>query len=148
MRSSSRTPSSTAGTRPPSTQSHDVTELDRWLLSELHQLIADVTAALHDFDAAAVTKRIEAFVDDLSNWYVRRSRRRFWKSESDGDKLAAYATLYEALTTLTRLMAPFTPFLAEELYQNLVRSFDDGAPESVHLCDWPRRRRRAHRCRR
>ena len=69
------------------------TELDRWVLSELHQLIGAVTDALQDFDAAAATKLIEAFVDDLSNWYVRRSRRRFWKSESDSDKLAAYATL-------------------------------------------------------
>ncbi len=118
-------------------------ELDRWALSELHQLIAGVTERLHDFDALGATRLVEAFVEDLSNWYVRRSRRRFWKSESDADKRAAYATLYECLTTLTRLMAPFTPFLAEELYQNLVRSFPDGppgdadAPESVHLTDWP-----------
>jgi isoleucyl-tRNA synthetase len=114
-----------------------LSELDRWVLSELHALVRDVTVALQDFDAQAATKRIEAFVEDLSNWYVRRSRRRFWKSESDSDKRAAYATLYECLVTLTRLLAPFTPFLAEEMYQNLVRSFDDGAPESVHLTDWP-----------
>ncbi|HEY8172407.1 MAG TPA: isoleucine--tRNA ligase, partial [Dehalococcoidia bacterium] len=112
-------------------------ELDRWVLSELHSLVDDVTAGLQDFDAAIPTKRVEAFVDDLSNWYVRRSRRRFWKSESDTDKLAAYATLYEVLLTLTKLMAPFTPFLAEDMYQNLVRSFDSEPPESVHLCDWP-----------
>jgi isoleucyl-tRNA synthetase len=112
-------------------------ELDRWVLSELHQLIEGVTAALDDFDAAAATKLFEAFIDDLSNWYVRRSRRRFWKSESDTDKLAAYATLYDVLVTLAKLMAPFTPFLAEEMYQNLVRAFDGGAPESIHLCDWP-----------
>ncbi len=119
------------------------TELDRWVLSELHQLVAGVTGALHDFDAQTATRLIEAFVEDLSNWYVRRSRRRFWKSESDSDKLAAYATLYECLVTLAKLIAPFTPFLAEEMYRNLVRSFPDGpsggasAPESVHLCDWP-----------
>jgi isoleucyl-tRNA synthetase len=113
------------------------TELDRWLLSELHQLIVDVAAALDDTDALAATKRVEAFVEDLSNWYVRRSRRRFWKSESDTDKLAAYATLYEALVTLAKLLAPFTPFLAEEMYQNLVRAFDASAPESVHLTEWP-----------
>jgi isoleucyl-tRNA synthetase len=113
-------------------------ELDRWALSELHQLIDGVTERLQDFDAQGVTKLVEAFVDDLSNWYVRRSRRRFWKSESDSDKLAAYATLYECLVTLTRVMAPLTPFVAEEMHQNLVRSFDTGAAESVHLVDWPR----------
>jgi len=112
-------------------------ELDHWLLSELHQLVGDVTAALDVFDALAATRRVEAFVEDLSNWYVRRSRRRFWKSESDTDKIAAYATLYQALVTLAKLLAPFTPFLAEELYQNLVRSFDPAAPESVHLASWP-----------
>ncbi len=113
-----------------------------------------MTERLQDFDAQGATKLVEAYVDDLSNWYVRRSRRRFWKSESDTDKLAAYATLYECLVTVTKLLAPFTPFLAEEMYQNLVRSFagdgtrladvpvlhGDGAggvPESVHLCDWP-----------
>jgi isoleucyl-tRNA synthetase len=113
------------------------TELDRWVLSELHQLIVGVTDALQEFDAVAATKLVEAFVDDLSNWYVRRSRRRFWKSESDSDKLAAYATLYECLVTLAKLMAPFTPFLSEEMHQNLVRSFDADAGESIHLTDWP-----------
>ncbi len=119
------------------------TELDRWVLSELHQLVQGVTDRLQDFDALAATKLVEAFVDDLSNWYVRRSRRRFWKSESDSDKLAAYATLYECLVTLTKVLAPFTPFLAEEMYQNLVaggwtlEAGKDGPPESVHLTDWP-----------
>jgi isoleucyl-tRNA synthetase len=122
------TPSAPVGAR---------TELDRWALSELHQLIETVTERLQDFDAAGATKSIEAFVDDLSNWYVRRSRRRFWKSESDSDKLAAYATLYECLVTTTKLLAPFVPFLADEMYANLVRSFDAAAPDSVHLCDWP-----------
>jgi isoleucyl-tRNA synthetase len=126
---------------------HQLTELDRWLVSELHTLTRDVTAALQDFDALSATKLVEAFVEDLSNWYVRRSRRRFWKSESDSDKLAAYATLYETLVTLTKLIAPFVPFLAEEMYQNLVRSFDGATTrvgqatspvsESVHLTDWP-----------
>jgi len=113
------------------------TELDRWVLSELHRIVAAVTDQLQDFDAAAATRVIEAFVDDLSNWYVRRSRRRFWKSESDSDKLAAYATLHECLVTLAKLLAPFTPFMAEALYQNLVRASDAAAPESVHLADWP-----------
>jgi len=112
-------------------------ELDRWLLSELHQLVADVTESLTDYDTMSPTKRIEAFVEDLSNWYVRRSRRRFWKSEDDADKQSAYTTLHTTLVALAKLLAPFTPFLAEEIYQNLVRSNDDSAPESVHLCDWP-----------
>ena len=120
-------------------------ELDRWLLSELHRLAADVTAALDDYDSTQACRRVEEFVECLSNWYVRRSRRRFWKSgilsqskgENNQDKLAAYQTLYACLTNLTCLLAPFVPFFAEELYQNLVRSVDPGAPESVHLADWP-----------
>ena len=112
-------------------------ELDRWILSELNALTRDVTSALNDYDSAAAARRMEEFVEQLSNWYVRRSRRRFWKSESDQDKLSAYGTLYACLTAFTRLLAPFVPFLAEELYQNLVRSVDAGAPESVHLTDFP-----------
>ncbi|MGB6836851.1 MAG: isoleucine--tRNA ligase [Dehalococcoidia bacterium] len=113
------------------------TDLDRWIASNLHRLTAEVTASLEEFDAMSACRRVEAFVEDLSNWYVRRSRRRFWKSEDDADKRAAYDTLYQCLVTLIKLMAPFTPFLAEEMYQNLVRSWDAAAPESVHLCDWP-----------
>jgi isoleucyl-tRNA synthetase len=111
--------------------------LDRWLLAELHAAVGSVTAALHRADAAAATRDLENLVDLLSNWYVRRSRRRFWKGEDDQDKAAAYHTLYETLTTLTRLLAPFTPFLADELYRNLVGSMDSAAPSSVHLTDWP-----------
>ncbi|NLE22178.1 MAG: isoleucine--tRNA ligase, partial [Actinobacteria bacterium] len=111
--------------------------LDRWLVGEVNTLVLDVTAGLEAYDATGTSRRIQEFVDDLSNWYVRRSRRRFWKSESDADKLAAYHTLYEALVTVAKLLAPFTPFVAEELYQNLVRSIDGAAPESVHLCAWP-----------
>ncbi|HZP56633.1 MAG TPA: isoleucine--tRNA ligase [Dehalococcoidia bacterium] len=121
----------------PAAGSGERSELDRWVRSELHQLIEQVTERLHDFDAAGATRHVERFIDGLSNWYVRRSRRRFWKSESDTDKLAAYATLYECLTMLTRLLAPFVPFLAEAMHQNLVRGFDEAAPESVHLADWP-----------
>ncbi len=111
--------------------------IDRWLVGEFDTLVQDVTAGLEAYDATGTARSIQQFVDDLSNWYVRRSRRRFWKSESDADKLAAYHTLYEALVTVAKLLAPFTPFVAEELYQNLVRSVAPGAPESVHLCAWP-----------
>ncbi len=114
-------------------------ELDRWLLSELNALTERVTAGLDDYDPTVASRAIEAFVDDLSNWYVRRSRRRFWRGVSgdDADKRSAYFTLHTALTTLARLLAPFTPFLAEELWRNLARSVDGDAPESVHLADWP-----------
>jgi len=112
-------------------------ELDRWLRSELHALVQDVTAAYEAYDALNATRPVERFVERLSNWYLRRSRRRFWKSEADEDKHAAYSTLYEALVTIAKLIAPAMPFMAEELYQNLVRSVDKNAPESVHLADWP-----------
>jgi isoleucyl-tRNA synthetase len=111
--------------------------LDRWILSELHLLVQRVTDALESYDVTGAARPFQGFVDDLSNWYVRRSRRRFWKSEEDEDKEAAYATLYECLTTVSKLLAPFMPFLAEEMYQNLVRSVDPAAPESVHHCDYP-----------
>jgi len=112
-------------------------ELDRWILSELNQLIDRVTRSLEQYDPTGAGRMIEDFVQALSNWYVRRSRRRFWKSENDADKQAAHTTLYQCLVTLARLLAPFTPFVAEELYQNLVRSVDESAPESVHLTDYP-----------
>lgn len=114
-------------------------EIDRWLLSELNALVLRVTDELEQYDPTDAARAIEAFVDDLSNWYVRRSRRRFWRgaSEDDADKRSAYETLYAALTTLAKLLAPFTPFVAEELWQNLVRSVDPAAAESVHLADWP-----------
>jgi isoleucyl-tRNA synthetase len=112
-------------------------DLDRWLLSELHLLVRNVTEAYDNYDVPGSTRPIAAFVESLSTWYVRRSRRRFWKNESDADKQAAYSTLYTALVTVAKLLAPAMPFLAEELYQNLVRSVDPNAPESVHLADWP-----------
>lgn len=111
--------------------------LDRWLRSELHSLVRDVTAALEAYDVTGATRPLQVFVDNLSKWYLRRSRRRFWKSGADADKQSAYATLYEVLLTLSKLLAPTMPFLAEELYQNLARSVDPGAAESVHLADWP-----------
>ncbi|MCX6082812.1 MAG: isoleucine--tRNA ligase [Chloroflexi bacterium] len=111
--------------------------LDKWLLSELNALVRDVTAAYENYDPTGATRPLEKFVENLSAWYLRRSRRRFWKSESDTDKQAAYATLYTALVTMSKLIAPAMPFLADELYQNLVRTFDPSAPESVHLAVWP-----------
>ena len=112
-------------------------DLDRWLLSELNVLVRNVTEAYENYDVTNGTRPIEAFVEKMSTWYLRRSRRRFWKSESDSDKQAAYSTLYTALVTVAKLLAPSMPFLADELYQNLVRSVDTAAPESVHLAEWP-----------
>ncbi len=112
-------------------------DLDRWILSELQETITQVTSGLDLFETRGPAAAIGAFLENLSNWYVRRSRRRFWKSEEDTDKVAAYLTLYESLVTVVKLLAPFTPFLAEALYQNLVRRVNQHAPESVHLTDWP-----------
>ena len=111
--------------------------LDRWIISEMNQLVADVDTALENYNPTEAGRKIEGFVSDLSNWYVRRSRRRFWKSENDADKLAAYTTLYQCLVTVSKLLAPFTPFLAEELYRNLVCPAFPKAPDSVHLADFP-----------
>jgi len=111
--------------------------LDRWLLSRTHQVVQSVTDRLDDYDPLGATRALEAFVEDLSNWYVRRCRRRFWKSEDDEDKRAAYFSLYHALRALTGVLAPFVPFLSEQLYQGLVRPAEAGAPESVHLTDFP-----------
>ena len=112
-------------------------ELDRWIISELNQLIAKLTEDFEQYDPTSAGRRIEDFVDNLSNWYVRRSRKRFWKSENDDDKYAAYTTLYQCLVTLTKLIAPLAPYIAEEMYQNLVRSVNSAANESVHLADYP-----------
>jgi isoleucyl-tRNA synthetase len=112
-------------------------ELDRWILSELNVLVSHVDDYLEHYNPTDAGRRIQEFIDGLSNWYVRRSRRRFWKSENDSDKLSAYATLYRCLVTITKLMAPLAPFMAEEMYQNLVRSVDAGAPDSVHLASFP-----------
>ncbi|MBX3038899.1 MAG: isoleucine--tRNA ligase [Anaerolineales bacterium] len=112
-------------------------ELDRWLLSELNVLVRDVTKAYDEYDVTNATRPVEKFVETLSTWYVRRSRRRFWKNDSSADKQAAYSTLYTALVTVAKLIAPAMPFIAEELYQNLVRSVDETQPESVHIAEWP-----------
>ncbi len=117
---------------------HPGNDLDRWLLSALNTLVCEVTEAYEHYDVPGATRPIEKFVEMLSTWYLRRSRRRFWKSESDSDKQAAYSTLYTVLVTLAKLLAPAMPFLADELYQNLVRSVDTKAHESVHLTKWPK----------
>lgn len=111
---------------------HDLTNpLDIWIVSRLHQLITEVERGLNNYNLQDATKPILPFLDDASNWYVRRSRRRFWKSEDDGDKNDAYHTLHYVLVRLSYMLAPFTPFLAEELYHNLT-----GDNESIHLKDW------------
>ena len=108
--------------------------LDRWIVSSMETLIADVTAAMDAYDLQKSVRPFVKFVEDLTNWYIRRSRRRFWKSTNDGDKLCAYRTLRYVLVQLSKVAAPFTPFIAEEIYRNLKGA---GDPDSVHLCDFP-----------
>ncbi|MFC1936171.1 isoleucine--tRNA ligase [Chloroflexota bacterium] len=111
--------------------------LDRWILARVNQVVAKVTDYLDNSDAFASTLVLETFIDDFSNWYVRRSRRRFWKSEQDSDKNLAYATMYHVMVKLIKTLAVFVPFVTEVMYQNLVRGVWDGANESIHHCDWP-----------
>jgi isoleucyl-tRNA synthetase len=111
-------------------------EMDRWILAELNDTVRVATDALSRFDATRGGQRIERLVDDLSNWYVRRSRRRFWRSGADADTRSAFLTLWECLVTIAQLTAPYTPFIADEIYTNLM-SRSPGAPDSVHLSDWP-----------
>ena len=131
------------GFQPDDEPAADLPDLDRWIRGALHQLIGQVTEALDAYDPVGAARALEEFVDQLSNWYVRRSRRRFWSAArggelaSDAEKAAAYSTLYECLTTLAKLLAPFTPYIAEEIYRNLVAERDGGAAESVHLASWP-----------
>lgn len=126
-----------AHTAPGGEESRSWSELDRWIVARLQQLVTLSNDRFEHFDVATVTREVEKFIDDLSTWYVRQSRRRFWKSEDDADKAAAYQTLYDVLTTLAVLIAPILPFTAEEMYQTLVRAVDANAPESVHLCAYP-----------
>ncbi|HHY45852.1 MAG TPA: isoleucine--tRNA ligase [Firmicutes bacterium] len=112
--------------------------LDRWIISRLNHVVQDVRRHMEDYDVSAAAREIEAFVDDLSNWYVRRSRQRYWGPEMTRDKVAAYLTLYEVLITVAKLAAPFVPFTSEEIYRNLELSHPaSGSVESVHLCDYP-----------
>ncbi|MDR1619245.1 MAG: isoleucine--tRNA ligase [Clostridiales bacterium] len=115
----------------------NLTEMDRWALSRLHTVTREVTAHLDALRITEAGRLLQFFVDELSNWYVRRCRERFWGKETTPDKEAAYMTLFTALETLSRLTAPFTPFIAEMIYQNIVRGVNPGALVSVHLCDYP-----------
>ena len=113
---------------------HSPNELDRWIVSSLETLIHDVTGAMDHYDLQRSVRPFVHFVEDLTNWYIRRSRRRFWKSQNDADKQHAYQTLRYVLVQLCKVAAPFTPYISEEIYRNL-RASD--MPESVHLCDFP-----------
>ncbi len=115
----------------------DLNIMDHWILSKLHLFIIDSREAMDQFRSDLLMKKFDLFLDELSNWYIRRSRRRFWKSEDDGDKQAAYVVLYEVLTNVIKILAPVLPFVTENIFQNLVRNLDSAAPESVHLCDYP-----------
>ena len=115
----------------------DLNIMDRWVLSKLHAFIRDARLTLDQFRSDKLMNKFELFLEELSNWYIRRSRRRFWKSEDDSDKQAAYIVLYEVLNNVIKVLAPVLPLVTEEIYQNLVRSLDETAPESIHLCDYP-----------
>ena len=112
--------------------------MDKWVLSRLHSLTKSVTGHLDNYRIFEPARELGAFVDELSNWYVRRCRERYWGSGMEEDKISAFMTLYTVLEALIRLIAPFVPFMAEEIYQNLVRSVDKDMPESVHLCEYPK----------
>ena len=111
--------------------------MDKWLLSKLNTLIGEVDNDLENYKIPEAARALESFVDDMSNWYVRRSRERFWAKGMEQDKINAYMTLYTALVTVAKCAAPMIPFMTEDIYQNLVRSVDKTAPESIHLCDFP-----------
>ena len=111
--------------------------MDKWVLSRLHTLVKNVDEHLENYRIFEASREMQDFVDDLSNWYVRRSRERFWQSDMPQDKINAYKTLHTVLVTLAEISAPFIPFMAEQVYQNLVKSVDEAAPLSVHFCDFP-----------
>ena len=111
--------------------------MDKWIMSKLNTLVKDVDAKLNSYDITNAALAIEDFTDELSNWYVRRNRARYWSETLTDDKIGAYVTLYRVLTTLVKVSAPFVPFITEEIYQNLVVNLDPKAEESVHLCLWP-----------
>lgn len=112
--------------------------MDKWIISKLNTLVKEVDEKLDKYDITSAAITIENFTDELSNWYVRRNRERYWESDLSDEKIGAYITLYKVLTTLCKIAAPFVPFITEEIYQNLVVGLDSSAPESVHLCLWPK----------
>jgi len=116
---------------------NDLNELDKWALAKVHAFVKEANKDFSEFHAERLMRKFEKLLDEMSNWYIRRSRRRFWKSENDNDKLGAYYTLYTALRLTITTMAPILPFVTEDIYQNLVLSVDKDAPESVHLQDFP-----------
>ena len=111
--------------------------MDKWVMSKLNTLVKDVDSMLDSYQITQAALAIEDFTDELSNWYVRRNRGRYWSEELTDDKIGAYVTLYRVLTTLIKVAAPFVPFITEDIYQNLVVGLDENAPESIHLCSWP-----------
>ena len=111
--------------------------MDKWLLSKLNTLVKTVDEDLNDYKIPETARALQGFVDEMSNWYVRRCRERFWAKGMEQDKINAYMTLYTALVTVAKAAAPMIPFMTEDIYQNLVRSLDKTAPESIHLCDFP-----------
>ncbi len=111
--------------------------MDKWIVSKLNTLVKEVDENLSKYDITTAALKIEDFTDELSNWYVRRNRERFWSQELNDEKISAYVTLYNVLVTLSKVSAPFVPFITDEIYQNLVVGLDKNAPESVHLCLWP-----------
>ena len=111
--------------------------MDKWLLSRMNSMVKDVDANLADYKIPEAARALDEFVDEMSNWYVRRNRDRFWAKGMPQDKINAYMTLYTALTTVSKAAAPMIPFMSEDIYQNLVKSVDANAPESIHLCDFP-----------
>ena len=117
----------------------NLTPMDRWILSRLNTLMGHVEAYLDDLKMTEAGREMQDFMDDLSNWYVRRCRERYWGKDMTADKEAAYMTLYTVLRTMALISAPFTPFMSETMYQNMVRTVDKSAPESIHLCDWPKK---------
>lgn len=112
--------------------------MDKWLLSKLNTVVKAVDTYLETYKVTEAARTLQDFVDDMSNWYVRRSRNRFWAKGMEQDKINAYMTLYSALITICKVIAPMLPFMAEDIYQNLVRNVDKTMPESVHLCDFPK----------
>ena len=116
----------------------ELQELDEWILSKINKFTLDADKIYSQFETYKLMKKAKLILDDISNWYVRRNRRRFWKSENDNDKMAAYATLYSVLLRYVKILSPIIPFNSEKIYDNLVCNFNSKAPNSIHLCNFPK----------